>query len=69
MMKINQEGLKELTSNEIATLRIALDERRSRLSESLKSIDDEEDSMHRVYVDGLIDINNILDKLFPVEID
>jgi hypothetical protein len=47
---------------------IALDERSNRLSETLKTID-EEDSMHRVYVDSLVDINNILDKLFPVKID
>jgi len=68
MIKINLESLKELTSNEVATLRIALDERGNRLSETLKTID-EEDSMHRVYVDSLVDINNILDKLFPIKID
>ena len=67
-MKINLESLKDLTQNEVSTLRIALDERLKRLSEGLKNID-EEDSMYRVYVDGLVDINNILDKLFPVEID
>jgi hypothetical protein len=68
MIKINLEGLKELTFNEVSTLRIALDERRERLSEGLKNIS-EDDSMYRVYVEGLVDVNNILDKLFPVKTD
>jgi len=68
MIKFNPEGIQELTSNEISTLRIALDQRREKLNEGLKNIS-EDDSMYRVYIDGLVDINNIYDKLWSVDID
>jgi len=68
MANINMDGLKDLTTNEAKTLRIALDERANRLSETLKTIE-ESDSMHEVYINSLVDINSILDKLFPVSID
>ncbi len=60
--------MERLTKEERLTIKLALEERYARLSQTLSTLTDKDD-MHRVYVDGLVAINNTLDKLFPVVID
>lgn len=59
--------MERLTKEERLTIKLALEERHARLSQTLSTLTDKD--MERVYVDGLVAINNTLNKLFPVIVD